>query len=119
MEGSIVPHLTGKEERVFILDSFPVHTCVAVQQWFARKQGISVVLLPPKSGELNPVAKVCAAFVKKLNSECVDITNVDELWGKLSTEFVSFCSSESFENCIKEIPRLVEIIAQNGGNAVE
>lgn len=98
------------------MDQFPVHVCSAVRDWFTKQTNLSLLILPPNSADLNPVSKLCDYVAKTLNSRQLDVKNVTELLKNVVDTFHNVASTTFVADCIMQIPRLIEMIAQNGGN---
>lgn len=113
MKNNIVPILKKEAERVFIMDRFPVHICSVVRQWFNEQNGISLSLLPGKSGDFNPVAKVGEALVKHLNSHPVDVKTVEELWSAVSNEFKKICTPSFIQNALVEMREVMNNVCDS------
>lgn len=103
MKNNIVPILRNDADRVFIMDQFPVHICSAVKQWFNEQHGISLLLLPGKSGDFNIVSKIGEDLVKHLNSQSIDLKSVDELWVVVSNGLKKLCTPSVIQNALLEI----------------
>lgn len=100
MKTHIVPILKKDAEIVFFMDQFPVHVCSVVKQWFHDQQGIKLMLLPPKSGDFNPVSQVGEALVKHFDWKRVEVKTVDDLWITVSTGFKEICTSSIVHNAV-------------------
>jgi len=85
------------------MDQFPVHICSPVKQSFNEQHGISLLLLPGKSGHFNIFYKIGGHLVKHLNSQSVDLKSVDEFWVVVSNGFQKYCTPSVIQNYFLEI----------------
>lgn len=116
VEENILPHLDGGATRNFIVDQFPVHKCEAVKQWFARQTGLSLLILPPNSGDLMPVGSIADIIIKKLNSVPVDVSSTDELIRQVFESFSTVCNTANFKDTVMSISDVVKKNCESNDN---
>lgn len=111
-----MPYLDGGAKRNFIVDQFPVHKCEAVKEWFSRQSGLTLLILPPNSGDLMPVGSIADTIIKKLKSDSVNVSSTDELLRQVSVSFSTVCNTAIFKDTIMTIPNVVKHVCESDDN---
>jgi len=112
-------HIAMQAENIpqqpYVMDQFPVHSCAAVKSWFTSRKG-NILLLPPNSSDLMPIAKLAEWIVKRINCQRTDINNCSLLWERVYESFNDSSFKMEIKSLLHDYPCTLKQILESGGN---
>lgn len=99
----------------FVQDLSPIHTAIAVRNWFIRHPQIQLLPWPPKGADLNPIENLWADMVRDLNARGSRdrfelFERVEQVW-----EGYRLGRDEFWEKLAVSIMRRLQLVIENEG----
>ena len=102
----------------FLQDGAPCHRSKIVMEWFRNRPNIRLIDWPGNSPDLNPIEN-CWAWMKSQLANC-QATSIPQLEEEIMRLWVYRMSdSEYLRNLVMSMPRRLQAVLENGGNATK